>query len=109
MSIRVDRLGPGPHRIDPMHCPKCGLSIDSASGMVRGTKPANYADKSPVQIMVCARCEVAIARWDGNTLALDAAGEAILPLEARQSLLETRNQLRLDKALGRLTVPATGP
>lgn len=90
-----------------MSCPKCGLEITTTSGMRQGTKTANYADNAPVRMMVCARCETAIARWDNAVLALDGESEKTLPSEVRQTLEEVRNELRLAKALGRIKVPTS--
>ena len=109
MSLNIVRLAPGWQKTDPTHCPKCGLSITNISGMKRGTLRHENRTKEAVRIMVCARCEVGIARWDDKILTLDAATEASLPAEARDALRETRNDLRLAKAIGRVVVPPTGP
>jgi hypothetical protein len=113
--VRVDRLKPGPYRMEPVQCPGCGYIMTKMSGFASGGNLDNTRrDPCATRIMVCARCEVAIARWQDNSkarvvvLALDERAEAELPPEVRESLREARNQLRIDKALGKITVPPMG-
>jgi hypothetical protein len=103
----VDIHRVGPHRLGPLNCPKCGLDITRVSGMKRGKPAAEYrmTDTGLMRVMVCARCETAIAHWDHKLMVVDAVVEAWLPPEAKAMLVETRNELRLHKALGIITVP----
>lgn len=106
--MKVNRLA-GRHHMSPFLCPKCGLSIDTVSGMKRGTLKNNECNPKTVRMMICARCETAIAKWDDKNFALDAAAEATLTREVRDTLTEIRNQLRIDKASGRIRIPRFGP
>jgi hypothetical protein len=105
----IERIARGPHRIGSVTCPACQYTMHKASGFESGGKPATYAeqwDPEKVRILVCGRCEIAIARFqDGALLAFDEATEAQLPHAAREALRESRNELRIKKATGALKIP----
>lgn len=114
--VRVDRFKAGPHRMEPVKCPACSFVMTAMSGFaVGGNLDNNARDPLAVRVMICGRCEVAIVRFQDNRkarvviMALDETHEAALPAASREALRETRNQLRIDKALGKVIVPPMEP
>lgn len=108
--MEILKLAPGYHRLrKELNCPACGLFMNRTHGIRSGTHQ-RARDAKPeagvATLMVCGRCEVAILTIGHDApLTINALEEAALTVEMRESLRETRNDLRLKKALGLLKFP----
>jgi hypothetical protein len=89
----------GTQKIDPVSCPSCGHLFEQYSGTPGGTVPKAEHAQNVLLLMVCEKCETAVARNGACLLALTKEQELQLPAVAQANIAQARNLVQAQKRM----------
>lgn len=88
----------GTQQIKPFPCPKCGHLFEQYAGVpTPGATPVAKVEPRRLLLMVCERCESAIARVDDMMLVLGKEQEQQLPQHAQDGINQARKLVQAKK------------